>query len=66
LISITKDELNGAAPRELAALPVNIMEDKRVRPRYLVGRLFQKIAVWSKRIVPALFFEKLILAYYKI
>jgi len=63
---ITKGELNGADPRELAVLLVDIMEEKRVRPRYLVGMLFQKIAVWSKRVLPALFFEKLIMAYYKI
>lgn len=63
---MTKDELNGADPRELAVLLANIMEKKRVRPRYLVGMLFLKIAVWSKRILPASFFEKLIMVYYKI
>jgi len=38
---ITKDELNGADPRELAALLVNIMEEKRVRP-----------AIWLERCRP--------------
>jgi NAD(P)-dependent dehydrogenase (short-subunit alcohol dehydrogenase family) len=63
---ITKDEQNGADPRELAVLLGNIMNQKRVRPRYLVGMYFQKMAVWAKRILPASLFEKLIMAYYKI
>jgi NAD(P)-dependent dehydrogenase (short-subunit alcohol dehydrogenase family) len=63
---ITKDEQNGGDPGELAVLLGNIINQKRVRPRYLVGMYFQKMAVWVKRFLPASLFEKLIMYYYKI
>jgi NAD(P)-dependent dehydrogenase (short-subunit alcohol dehydrogenase family) len=63
---ITENERNGADPRELAALLGKIIEQQRVRPHYLVGAYFQKLAVWAKRFLPASVFEKLIMSHYRI
>jgi short-subunit dehydrogenase len=63
---ITRNEHNGADPQKLAVLLGNIIGQKRVRTRYLVGMYFQKMAVWAKRILPASLFEKLIMSHYKI
>jgi short-subunit dehydrogenase len=63
---ITRSERNGADPRELAVLLGRIIDARRVRPRYLAGTRFQKLAVWSKRVLTGAFFEKLIMAHYKI
>lgn len=63
---ITGSERNGADPRELAVLLRKIIDGGRVRPRYLAGPRFQKLAVWSKRVLTAAFFERLIMAHYKI
>ena len=63
---ITENEQNGSDPRELAALLGRIIEQQRVRPHYLVGAYFQKLAVWAKRYLPASVFEKLIMSHYKI
>jgi NAD(P)-dependent dehydrogenase (short-subunit alcohol dehydrogenase family) len=63
---ITRDEQNGADPSELAALLGKIISRKRVRSRYLAGVPLQRLAVWAKRLLPAPFFEKLIMAYYRI
>jgi hypothetical protein len=51
---------------KLAVLLGNIIGQKRVRSRYLVGMYFQKMAVWAKRILPASMLEKLIISHYKI
>ena len=64
--AMERDEQSGADPRDLAVLLEKIMEKKRVRPRYLVGMFFQKLAVWVKCILPASVFEKLIMSYYKL
>ena len=63
---ITRNEQNGADPRELAVLLGNIIDQQHVRPRYLVGMYFQKLAVWAKRFLPASVFERLIMSHYKI
>ncbi|MGB5298713.1 MAG: SDR family oxidoreductase [Thiogranum sp.] len=57
---------SGADPGDLAVPLEKIMEKKRVRPHYLVGMFFQKLAVWGKRMLPASVFEKLIMSYYRI
>lgn len=62
---ITKNEKNGADPRELAVLLGKIIDRQRVHPRYLVGMYFQKLAVWVKRVLPAWVFERLIMRHYK-
>ena len=61
-----RNERSGADPRDLAVLIEKIMDKKRVRPHYLAGMFFQKLAVWVKRILPASLFEKLIMSYYRI
>jgi short-subunit dehydrogenase len=63
---ITENERNGADPRELAALLGKIIEQQHVRPRYLVGVYFQKLAVWAKRVLPASVFETIIMKHYRI
>lgn len=64
--ALERDERSGADPADLAVLLEKIMYKKRVRPHYLVGMFFQKLAVWSKRILPASVVEKLIMSYYRI
>ena len=63
---ITRNERNGADPRKVAVLLGKIIDRQRVRPRYLVGMYFQKLAVRTKRVLPASVFEKLIMSHYKI
>lgn len=63
---ITRNERKGAEPLELAVLLGKIIDARRVRPRYLAGARSQKLAVWWKRVLPGAFFEKLIMAHYKI
>jgi NAD(P)-dependent dehydrogenase (short-subunit alcohol dehydrogenase family) len=61
-----KDEQGGPDPRQLALLLERVMAKQRVRPRYLVGMLPQKLAVLAQRALPASVFEKLIMSYYRI
>lgn len=63
---IADDEQCGADSRELAVLLDKIIDQQRVRPRYLAGMYFQKLAVWVKRVLPASVFEALIMRHYKI
>jgi NAD(P)-dependent dehydrogenase (short-subunit alcohol dehydrogenase family) len=63
---IITSERKGADPRELAVLLGKIIDARRVRPRYLAGARFQKLVVWTKRVLSGSFFEKLIMAHYKI
>jgi NAD(P)-dependent dehydrogenase (short-subunit alcohol dehydrogenase family) len=64
--ALERDEQSGADPGDLAVLLAEIMDKKRVRPHYLAGMFFQKLAVWVKRVLPASVFEKLIMSYYRI
>jgi NAD(P)-dependent dehydrogenase (short-subunit alcohol dehydrogenase family) len=64
--ALERAEQNGADPGDLALLLEKIMDKKRVRPHYLAGMFFQKLAVWGKRMLPASVFEKLIMSYYRI
>lgn len=60
------DERNGADPEDLAGLLAKVMAKPAPRPRYLAGMFVQKLAVAIKRVAPAAWFEKAIMAYYKI
>jgi NAD(P)-dependent dehydrogenase (short-subunit alcohol dehydrogenase family) len=61
-----KDEQGGPDPRQLALLLERVMAKQRVRPRYLVGMLPQKLAVLAQSALPASVFERLIMSYYRI
>jgi NAD(P)-dependent dehydrogenase (short-subunit alcohol dehydrogenase family) len=61
-----RDERQGAGPDQVAVLLARILEQPRVRPRYLAGAFVQKLAVRSKRFLPAAWFEKLIMSYYRV
>jgi NAD(P)-dependent dehydrogenase (short-subunit alcohol dehydrogenase family) len=61
-----KDEQGGPDPRQLALLLEQVMAKQRVRPRYLVGMLPQKLAVLAQSALPASVFERLIMSYYRI
>jgi hypothetical protein len=63
---IADDEQCGADSRERAVLLDKIIDQQRVRPRYLARMYFQKLAVWVKRVLPASVFEALIMRHYKI
>lgn len=63
---IADDEQCGADSRERAVLLDKIIDQQRVRPRYLARMYFQKLPVWVKRVLPASVFEALIMRHYKI
>jgi NAD(P)-dependent dehydrogenase (short-subunit alcohol dehydrogenase family) len=61
-----KDEQGGPDPRQLALLLERVMTKQRVRQRYLVGMLPQRLAVLAQSALPASLFERLIMSYYRI
>jgi len=60
------DEQHGAAPIELARTLATVIEKRSPRPRYVVGMLTQRLAVWLRRLLPDRLFERGVMAYYKI
>jgi len=61
-----RDEQRGGAPMELARTLATVIEKRSPRPRYAIGMLAQRIAVWLHRLLPNRFFEKGIMAYYNV
>ncbi|MFT6157053.1 MAG: NAD(P)-dependent dehydrogenase (short-subunit alcohol dehydrogenase family) [Neolewinella sp.] len=54
-----RDEKNGASPKLIGLLAIKLVTRSRLAPRYFVGRADQKMAVFIKRWLPALWFERL-------
>jgi NAD(P)-dependent dehydrogenase (short-subunit alcohol dehydrogenase family) len=52
-----RDELAGADPALVGALVSRLVTARRIRPRYLVGKPSQRLAVNLKRVLPASAFE---------
>lgn len=61
LMAIDIDVENGGDPMEVGKKIAKIMESKNPKPHYKVGSFLQKISVTLKAILPALWFEKLLL-----
>jgi NAD(P)-dependent dehydrogenase (short-subunit alcohol dehydrogenase family) len=57
LATYERDERAGADPARVGALVSRLVEARRVRPRYLVGKPSQRVAVGLKRVLPAAAFE---------
>ena len=60
------DEQHGAAPIQLARKLATVIEKRSPRPRYVIGMLAQRLAVWLHRLLPNRLFERGVMAYYKI
>jgi NAD(P)-dependent dehydrogenase (short-subunit alcohol dehydrogenase family) len=60
------DERRGGAPMELARTLAMVIEKRSPRPRYAIGMLAQRLAVWLHRLLPNRLFEKGIMVYYKV
>lgn len=61
LMAIDADVDSGENPMEVGRKIVKIMETKNPKPHYKVGSFLQKISVTLKVVLPALWFEKLLL-----
>ncbi|MBW2551923.1 MAG: SDR family NAD(P)-dependent oxidoreductase, partial [Deltaproteobacteria bacterium] len=61
-----RDEQHGAAPIELARTLATVIEKRSPRPRYAIGMLAQRLAIWLRRLLPNRLFERGIMAYYKV
>jgi NAD(P)-dependent dehydrogenase (short-subunit alcohol dehydrogenase family) len=57
LATYERDENAGADPAKVGALVSRLVTARRVRPRYLVGKPSQRLAVNLKRVLPASAFE---------
>jgi len=64
LARIEADERNGAAPETVAHTVTRIVASSRPKVRYIVGPFHQKLAVLVKRLVPAGWFERVIMMVY--
>ncbi|MDP4095162.1 MAG: SDR family NAD(P)-dependent oxidoreductase, partial [Bacillota bacterium] len=61
---IKNDEANGSDPLGVAKLIYGIIETKKPRLRYRVGKFDQKLSVVLRKILPGRMFEKIIYGYY--
>jgi NAD(P)-dependent dehydrogenase (short-subunit alcohol dehydrogenase family) len=60
------DERHGADPAALARLLPKLMTRRSPRARYVAGMFFQKLAVAIQRVLPPAWFERGLMAYYRI
>ncbi len=60
------DERHGAAPIELARTLATVIEKRSPRPRYAIGMLAQRLAIWLRRLLPNRLVERAIMSYYKV
>jgi len=61
-----RDETNGANPADLAALVTRVVNARHVKPRYLAGRIDQRLGITLKRAIPAAWFEAIMRRTYKL
>ncbi len=61
-----RDEQNGADPAELAVLLAKIVAARRPKPRYLAGRIMQKLGPLLKRVLPSRWVDKILMSTYGI
>ncbi len=64
LAKIEADERQGAPPEIVAKLMSRIIAHPSPRPRYIVGPFYEKLAVWIKHLLPARFFEWIMMKNY--
>lgn len=61
-----RDENQGADPLQVAQLAQRLIEARRVGLRYTVGRLDQRFGMLLKKLIPALWFERIMKMTYSI
>jgi len=61
-----KKEESGPKPEKLALMVESIIQTESPRMRYTIGKIDQRLSVLVKRLVPAGFFEKLMMDYYRL
>ncbi len=61
-----RDECNGASPQLVSDLVCRLVTAPRLKPRYFVGRLDQRLGVGLKQILPATGFEWLMRKIYQL
>jgi short-subunit dehydrogenase len=61
---IEKDECLGTDPIEIAKLIDKLIHLKSIRVRYIIGKLSERLAVMLKKILPADFFELILIKKY--
>lgn len=61
-----KDEQNGSDPSEMAELVERLLEKKRLRVRYTVGLMFERLVPIIKRILPGRLHEAVMATYYRV
>lgn len=64
LAKIEADERHGAPPEVVARTLLRILDQRRPKPRYITGPLYEKLAVWLKYILPHSLFERLLMKNY--
>ena len=60
------DETHGPSPEQIGYLLERIITKKSPRLRYMIGRVSQKLAVGSKKVLPSGLFEWAIMKYYRL
>ena len=60
------DEMHGPSPEQVGYLLERIITKKSPRLRYMIGRVSQKLAVGSKKVLPSGLFEWAIMRYYQL
>jgi NAD(P)-dependent dehydrogenase (short-subunit alcohol dehydrogenase family) len=66
LVVIEADERRGRTPEPIARLVLRILTSRRVKLRYTVGPLPQRLAVQLKKVLPGRAFESILGLYYRI
>lgn len=61
---IEYDETHGSEPEKLAQVVAKIVDAKKPKMRYKIGKFDQKLSVFAKRILPGRVFESVIFSYY--
>ncbi|MBI3784853.1 MAG: SDR family oxidoreductase [Deltaproteobacteria bacterium] len=64
--AMERDEQNGANPQALAVLLAKIIAARRPQPRYLAGMPVQKLGPLVKSVLPARWFDKILMSMYRI
>lgn len=66
LAVMERDEQQGPAPVLVARLIERILSQANPAPRHLVGPAYESVAVWLKAVLPAPWFEWLLMKYYQL
>jgi short-subunit dehydrogenase len=65
LAKIEVDENNGSNPEKIAELVARLIQQKRLKPRYLIGSRIEHILMGLRKILPPLVIERLIIQHFR-